>query len=405
MQQKHAHIDSIQNNEDPSDTVRIGSVFISDEYENGQVILNFENRGKNVVSIYISYEEFNSPGKKLRESFDLSNQTPKKVRLSHGFDRWKKLYFKVGDEERHYVNESLKKLLDVARRKETEESSLPETKLSTVEPEQSSNQPIVVNNEDTENTDETSFKKDDSIDYQGEAEKIVRSAHERVKDLADAYRNGEPIDLDDLQVPTPNQKVLLFLNSMGRGISEWITELEQSGEVNRNLIDTLRYRKEDIKNKLKELRRDSPPVPKPLELETYINTNTELEEIKKKCEYHIIRFEGRLIGYEEGREVDDLAAYDEFIPQFIKDRLFNGVARFVPFDQFPEQMDAFLALVGYEVVPIEIGKTKVDACVHDIQGSRQTGDEPGTIVDVILPGLRQTTDGEIIQKPVVIRGE
>ena len=113
---------------------------------------------------------------------------------------------------------------------------------------------------------------------------------------------------------------------------------------------------------------------------------------------------GCCLGYEQGREVD-LAAYDEFILQFIKDRLFNGVARFVPFDQLPEQLDRFLQFVGYEVVPIEIGKTKVDARMHEIQGSRQTGVEPGTIAEVVLPGLQRKTDGEIVQKPVVIRGE
>ena len=97
--------------------------------------------------------------------------------------------------------------------------------------------------------------------------------------------------------------------------------------------------------------------------------------------------------------------YNQFIPQFIKDRLFNGVARFLSFEQLPEHLDQCLQLVGYEVVPIEIGKTQADARMHDIQSSRQTGVTPGTIVEVIVPGLRRKVNGEIIQKPVVIRGE
>ena len=68
-------------------------------------------------------------------------------------------------------------------------------------------------------------------------------------------------------------------------------------------------------------------------------------------------------------------------------------------------MDDFLQIVGYEVVPIKIDKTKADARLHDIQASRQTNAESGTIVEVVLPGLQQKADGEIIQKPVVIRGE
>ena len=64
-----------------------------------------------------------------------------------------------------------------------------------------------------------------------------------------------------------------------------------------------------------------------------------------------------------------------------------------------------MQLVGYEVVPIEIGKTRADARMHEVQDSRQTNAEPGTVVEVVLPGLQRIDDGEIIQKPVVIRGE
>ena len=146
-------------------------------------------------------------------------------------------------------------------------------------------------------------------------------------------------------------------------------------------------------------------MPNQLELETDINTDTGLNEIRNKCNLHVARFEGRLFGYEERCEIDNLEQYNQFIPQFIKDRLFNGVARFLSFEQLPELLDQCLELVGYEVVPIEIGKTQADARMHDIQSSRQTGVAPGTIVEVILPGLRRKVDGEIIQKPVVIRGE
>ena len=71
----------------------------------------------------------------------------------------------------------------------------------------------------------------------------------------------------------------------------------------------------------------------------------------------------------------------------------------------PKQLDELLQIVGYEGVPIEIGKTQADSRVHDIQSSRQTNAESGTIVEVVLPGLQRKADGEIIQKPVVIRGE
>ena len=135
-----------------------------------------------------------------------------------------------------------------------------------------------------------------------------------------------------------------------------------------------------------------------------MDTDIGLNQIQYQGNVHVARFAGRLLGYEEGREVDT-AEYDHFLRQFIKDRLVNGTARFVPFDQLSEQVDKFLQFVGYEVVPIQIGTTKADSRLHEIQGSQQIGVESGTIVEVVLPGLRRKTDGEIVQKPVVIRGE
>ena len=148
-------------------------------------------------------------------------------------------------------------------------------------------------------------------------------------------------------------------------------------------------------------------MPNQLELETDINTDTGLNEIPYKCNLHVVRFKDGLFYYEERCEIDDLETqYNQFIPQFIKDRLFNGVARFLSVEQFPKHLYQCLQLVGYEVVPIEIGKTQADARLHDIQASRQTGVAPGTIVEVVLPGIcRREADGEIVQKPVVIRGE
>ena len=244
----------------------------------------------------------------------------------------------------------------------------------------------------------------DNTDYQSQVTLIVQEAQDWMDNLADAYRNGEPIDLDEIENPSPSQKAILLLNSLARDLHLWKTELEQSGQADSNLIETLTYREADIRDKLKEIRGESTSTPKTLDIPTDVNTDAELNAFHNQCDVHVARYEGMLSGYEQGREVD-LAACDEFILQFIKDRLFNGVARFVPFDQLSDQLDGFLQFVGYEVVPIEIGKTKVDARVHDIQDSRQTGVKPGTIAEIVLPGLQRKTDGEIVQKPVVIRGE
>lgn len=241
---------------------------------------------------------------------------------------------------------------------------------------------------------------DETVDEQPQLEEIVQEARARVESLAQAYENGEPIDLVGIENPTPSQNVVLILNWIARRIEEWESDLEQSGSTDSDLIQSLGYANQAIKEKLKEIRGPVPPLPTPLELDTDITYT----EFQKSCNTYVSRFEGILAGLQLGREIND-TEYNQFIPQFIKDRLFNGVVRFIPFDNIPEQLNDFLQFVGYEVVPIELGKTQADARIHDIQSSRQANVEVGTIAEVVLPGLQRIDDSEIVQKPVVIRGE
>ena len=71
-------------------------------------------------------------------------------------------------------------------------------------------------------------------------------------------------------------------------------------------------------------------------------------------------FEGMLYGYELQCQLDK-ENYDDFIPQFIKDSLFNGVAKYLDTEQPPELLCKFLAIADYEIIPLEIGKTVADA--------------------------------------------
>ena len=255
-------------------------------------------------------------------------------------------------------------------------------------------------NIETDNDEEQTL-----IDYQREAEREVKEAQEQAENLARAYEDGEPIDFVDIQNPIPSQKVLLILNSMAYDLGKWKTELEQSDTVDPEFFQIIISAEKDIKNKLQSIRGESSPTPIPLAMDTPVRTDAELNWSRDQCIAHVARFEGVLSGYELGHEVNE-AEYDQFIPQFIRYRLFNEMADFVSFEDLPEKMDKFLRFLNYEVVPIEIGKTKADAHVHEIRESRHTRSEPGTIVEIISPGLRRTIgDREIVQKPVVVRGE
>lgn len=247
---------------------------------------------------------------------------------------------------------------------------------------------------------ESDQEADNTIEYQQQAEAAVRDAREQVDALARAYRDGEPIAFIDFEMPTPSQKVHLI----ARYLHQWRSELTQSTQVDLNFVRTLTSAEEVIKDQLKAIRGEVPPSPDSLDLETDISTDIELNEIRNQCLDYVARFEGMLSGYELRCQIDE-AKYEQFISQFIKDRLLNKVTRFIPADSLPEKMAPFLQLLDWEIVPVKVGKTKADARVHDIQGSQQTGVETDTVAEIIAHGLKQKTDGAIVQRPAVIRGE
>ena len=383
----------------------IGTISISAGWENNYPILLLENHGQKVEIVECLYLE---PGKYFSESWKelhLQFGSQLKVELPENYKNWEKFGFHVNGERLLAPVSALQDLLIEAEKYVKVGPSQSETIRSISKPKQKDEAEDLTVKTQKPRIESPHVPELPSIDYGQEAKTIVQQTNKRASKLARAYKDGGAIDFDNIGNPTPSQKVLLILNWIAMTIRKWQNELKKSGETDRNLVETLTYREQDLKEKLKAIRGEKTPVPDSLELETDIYTSTELNEIRKECSYHVAWFEGRLFGYEERSEIKNLEEYDQFIPQFIKDRLFNGVSRFVPFDQLPEQLEQCLQLVGYEIVSVKIGKTQADARVHDIQGSRQTGNENGTIVEVILPGLRRIADGEIIQKPVVIRGE
>ena len=334
----------------------VESIYISVRWENDRPIFVLNNRGQHEEDISIYYQIHGHPNIKYPwiTSLLLTCRESKTLVLPEEYKKWEKLGFEVSGKRSWVSMVGLRDLLNKAKRQV-------ETDPSNSGPEQLINDSSI-SEVSIENTQEIKPEYA-SIDHQKNSSTNISNAQESITDLTQNCEDNESIDSVDIENPTPSQKVPLILNSIVHDIEKWINELDQSYVRNPDLVQTLVYAKQTIKEKLKT-----------------ISNN------------------------EQGYEIDT-AEYDQFIPQFIKDRLFNGVARFIPYEQLPEHLDTLLQLVGYEIIPIDIGKTKADARVHDIQGSRQTGVEPGTIAEVILPGLRWIIDGEIVQKPVVIRAE
>lgn len=383
----------------------IGSITISASWDKGHPILVLNNNGGQGVFIDCRYLELGKSASKTWKFLYLPYRKQKQEQLPDNFRKWEKFGFHINGERLLAPISELEKVLQAAKKQVIIEPSQPETESAITEPEQPEEVYELADKVIKPNIETAHILEQPIIDFQQEAETIIQQTNGRITELVRAYKDGEAIDFENIANPTPSQNVLLILNWVGRTIREWINEFKQDSGAERDLVDTLIYSEQHIQEKLSVIRGELTPVFQELESETDINTDAELDKVRNKCALHVAWFEGRLFGYEERSEINNLEEYDQFIPQFIKDRLFNGVSRFVPFDQLPEQLEECLRLVGYEIVPIEIGKTQADARVHDIQGSQQSNGEPGTVVEVILPGLRRIADGEIIQKPVVIRGE
>lgn len=233
-----------------------------------------------------------------------------------------------------------------------------------------------------------------------DVETTVLQSQERIEELELAYKNGVPIDLDSIDTAIPSHSKVMDLNWIARTLKEWITELEHSSTENETLIQSLKFAEHAIIQKLKTIRKESTLTLKAPNLET----DLDLDDIRNQSIAYPAQVKGMLIGFELARELDEVE-FEQYIKQFVRNDLFNNITNHISNDHLPEQLDKFLQLAGFEVIPVEVGVTEADSRVHDIQGSKQTDVKRGTVAEVITPGLMQKTDNYIVQKPVVIRGE
>lgn len=338
----------------------IGPITIFVEWEDDKAVLILENRGTQKVKISIHCQISSSSGTVLLVNDELLNSETYTKKLSKGFEKWHTFYCLLDGEKQI----DLKELVNGDQINAINKYPQVEITPSTSNTAQANDlSPLIRGESELLKEEIENLQVQISTDDQQKIETNVRDSQKHVREMEKVNRADKAIDIVNFENATPSQKAVIILNLIMNDIQQWVDELNQSYVKNSDLVLTLKYAGQAAEEKLKTIS-----------------------------------------NYEQKGEVD-IAEYNQFLPQFIKDRLFNGVARFVTFEQLHEKLDKFLDLVGYEIIPIEIGKTKADARVHDIQSSLQTNNEPGTIVEIILPGLQRKADGEIVQKSVVIRGE
>ena len=288
----------------------IGGVFFTIEYESGEVCLISKNRDEKAKSVDISYEESHKPGEAPLKHFELLSDSRENVQLPKEFDEWGKLYVRVQDEKQQISipNKYLEQFSSEAKlhvkadppqskteppipksdqtdkpvdiiakdfKPEIETPNVPDqdsvdyqqgvetTSIST--PEETENSENIRNN-DLKPDKTPNVPEQPLIDYQREAEMIVQDTRKRIEELANTYKDGTAIDFVDLENPTPSQNALMILNLVASTIRGWIHELEGSSTANLDLVNTLTYAEQAIKERLKAIRGDSIPVPDHLEV-------------------------------------------------------------------------------------------------------------------------------------------
>ena len=331
----------------------IVDVYISIQLDRDQVILTLKNHGHNHEEVYIQYQKTKNSGTVLFKSITLSFGKTTHLKLPTGIMKWHKFECRlVGKKHNSSPILDLKRILKEAKTKSQKVEF--RNHGSNNESDFASKVVTTKNTKSEKETDNTRLHF--TTEFQPEEVNTNLDKQEHEIGFKEVRHESNLNDIVEIEPSKTLKEQLTIPNQIAQTIRKWITELEKSEYANQDVIQTLRYSEQEFKKLL--------------------NAKTECNP-KNSEEYD----------------------------QLIINRLFNGVVRFIQSERLPEQLKLCLELVGYEVVPIEIGKTQVDARVHDIQASRQTGSEYGTVVEVLIPGLRRITDGEIIQKPVVIRGE
>ncbi len=334
------------NRNDSSDYLNFEGIDILFQCDRDEVILILKNRGYNHEKVFIQYQKTLASGTETYRVVPLTIGEECQIELPSTFREYFKFDCRVGSKK-----QDLKELLNRAITQS--QSAVIRTQDSSNESE---SEPKMTSPEETESGKETDntrlhvtpeFQQEDKTNPTKQEQRIESEESTQDDDLNDIVESiTSETNPDGSTIP----------EQIAQTIRNWITELEQSELSNKDVIQTLRYSEQEFRKLL--------------------NTKAECNP-------------------------EDSEEYD----QFIIDRLFNGVVRFIQSERLPKQLRKCLELAGFEVVPIEVGKTQADARIHDIQVSRKTGSEYGTVVEILIPGLRRITDGEIIQKPVVIRGE
>jgi hypothetical protein len=243
--------------------------------------------------------------------------------------------------------------------------------------------------------------------YHERGEAIQNKFQDQLSKLERDYNEGYGLDLSNWKPETlcEEETAIFLLNLMVNEIIAWQKQTGRATPETGEVVETLAEVDTLLRQTLKQTRGISTPSPT-LFPNLLAENARDLEKIRNECDAYLHRFTGKLIEQEKQHATKiEILSFRKFLTEFIRDYLFAEIAENTQGNAPPERLNWFLELVDSEVMPIEIGKTKVLSSHHKVKDARPSECEPGTIVEVITPGLQSKDGKRVNQMAVVIEAE
>ncbi len=243
--------------------------------------------------------------------------------------------------------------------------------------------------------------------YHEKGETIQNEFQDQLSKLERDYNEGYGLNLTSWKPETlcEEETAIFLLNLMVNEIIAWQKQTGRATHETGGIVETLAEVDTLLRQTLKQTRGISTPSPT-LFPNLLAENARDLEKIRNECDAYLHRFTGKLIEQEKEHATKiEILSFRKFLTEFIRDYLFAEIAENIQGNALPERLNWFLELVDSEVMPIEIGKTKVQSSHHKVKDARPSECEPGTIVEVITPGLQSKDGKRVNQMAVVIEAE
>ncbi len=243
--------------------------------------------------------------------------------------------------------------------------------------------------------------------YREKGEAIQNESQDQLAKLERDYNEGYGLNLLNWDLDTLNEEeiAILLLNLMVNEVITWQKETGRPTPETEELVQTLADVDTRLRQTLKQTRGASTPSPT-LFPDLLAENERDLEKIQNECDAYLQRFASKLTEQEKNHATKiEVLIFKKFLTEFIRDYLFVEVAKSTRGNELPERLDWFLDLVNAEVIPIEVGQTKVSPKHHKVKGACLSEFEAGTIVEVVTHGLQSKDGKRINQMAVVIEAE